>query len=169
MPAQTFSGEWPLAAFIISVLSLSSSVFGTAEVRPVDGLVYPSAEFGHGRVDSRKLCITAAVAPGDHAIDTPPTHQRPPRVSLQEQESVVTSQCASWKNKWSEFLIVYCKAVLMSLIAVTGCTKLYKESEQWTVSRSLYYSRVSDVPAKLGHVFIADQARRSRVQWSIWA
>lgn len=71
------------------IVSLSSSVFGAAQVRPVDGLVYPSAESGHGRVDSRKLRITAAVAPGDHAVDTSPTHQRPARVSLQGQDNTL--------------------------------------------------------------------------------
>ncbi len=53
----------------------------------VYGLVNPSAEPGHGRINPWKPRISTAISPRDQAIDTSVTHQRPSRVSLEHQKA----------------------------------------------------------------------------------
>lgn len=112
-------------------------MFATSQVGPIDGLVYPSAEFGHSRVDSWKLSISTAIAPGDHSIDTPSTHQRPTRVSLQGKHHTLYL---------SYLVTVYLMenitkaAERSSMIGVTGYTKL-----------------CYDMSAMSGHYFVVDQ------------
>lgn len=58
---------------------------------PIDGLVYPPAKFGHSCVDSWKFSISAAVSPGDQAIDAAPAHQWSAGVTLQDQDKTIFS------------------------------------------------------------------------------
>lgn len=58
----------------------------TPAVVAEDGVVDPPAVFGHGRVDARKLGLSAAVPPGHQAIDPALTDEWTPRVPLNHQQ-----------------------------------------------------------------------------------
>ena len=69
------------------------------------GPVNPATEIWHSRVHPRVLGVSTTSPPGDQAVDTPLTHQRTPRVPLQQKEQQ-TQEHVIPNRSYSEYTLI---------------------------------------------------------------